>query len=77
MTKNLNVSKRTGSNPVGSMYISFIHQFDYRNKINMLLYIAATNMQWINYSLFISISQISQRAYLVRTPRSKIRNFRI
>ena len=48
MTKNLNVSKRAGSNPVGSMYISFIYQSDYSNKINLLLYSAATNMQWKN-----------------------------
>ena len=47
-TKHLNVSKRAGPNPVGSMYISFIHQSDYSNKINLLLYSAATNMQWIN-----------------------------
>ena len=47
-TKNLNVSKRAGLNPVGSMYISFIHQSVYSNKINLLLYSAATNMQWKN-----------------------------
>ena len=47
-TKNLNASKRAGSNPVGSMYIAFIHQSNYSNKINLLLYSAATNMQWIN-----------------------------
>ena len=47
-TKHLNVSKRAGSKPVGTMYISIIHQSDYSNKINMLLYSAATNMQWIN-----------------------------
>ena len=48
MTKNLNVSKRAGSNPVGSMYISFIHQSLNSNKINLILYSAATNMQWKN-----------------------------
>ena len=48
MTKTLNVSKRTGSNPVGSMYISFIHQTVNSSKINLLLYGAATNMQWKN-----------------------------
>ena len=26
----------------------FIHQSDYCNKINLLLYSAATNMRWIN-----------------------------
>ena len=48
MTINLNVSKQAGSNSVRSMYISFIHQSNYSNKINLLLYSAATNMQWIN-----------------------------
>ena len=48
MTKKLNVSKRAGSNPVGSMYISFIHQSLHSNKINLILYSAATNMQWKN-----------------------------
>ena len=48
MTKNLNVSKRAGSNPVGFMYISFIHQSLDSNKINLILYSAATNMQWKN-----------------------------
>jgi len=47
-TKNLNVLKLAGSNPVGSMYISFIHQSVSSNKINLLLYSAATNMQWKN-----------------------------
>ena len=48
MTKSLNVSKCAGSNPVGSMYISFIHQSLNSNKINLILYSAATNMQWKN-----------------------------
>ena len=48
ITKNLNASKYAGSNPVGSMYISFIHQFVSSNKINLVLYSAATNMQWKN-----------------------------
>ena len=48
MTKNLNVFKHAGSNPVGSMYISFIHQSLNSNKINLILYSAATNMQWKN-----------------------------
>ena len=47
-TKSLNISKCAGSNPVGSMYISFIHQYVYGNKINLLLYSAATNIQWKN-----------------------------
>ena len=47
-TKNLNVLKCAGSNPVGSMYISFIHLSLNSNKINLILYSAATNMQWKN-----------------------------
>ena len=47
-TKNLNVSKHAGSNHVGSMFISFIHQSLNSNKINLILYSAATNMQWKN-----------------------------
>ena len=47
-TKSLNVSKCAGWNPVGSMYISFIHQSLDSNKINLTLYSAATNMQWKN-----------------------------
>ena len=57
-TKNLNVSKRAGSNPVRSMYISFIHQYVYGNKINLLLYSAATNMQWKNLKALTSEAAI-------------------
>ena len=48
-TKNLNVSKRAGSNPVGSMFNSFIQQTFNSSKINLLLYGAATNMQWKSF----------------------------